>query len=112
MPEAQPRVIDCNCGGSAFRAYAVAPMMFHISNREVTFELDSLQIEDLSSLVIHCEDCWTGMDLDGVHDEDGKPVDPASQAALSHALSILLEALDQASIMEPVVPGCADHDRW
>jgi hypothetical protein len=112
MPEAQPRVIDCICGSSVFRAYAVAPMMFHISNTEVTFELDSVQIEDLTSLVIHCEACWKSLDLDGVHDEDGKLVDPASQAALSHAFSILLEHLDRASIMEPVVPGCADHDRW
>lgn len=112
MPEAQPRVIDCICGKSEFRAYAVAPVMFHISETEVTFELGPLDREDLTSLVIHCEACWKSMDLDGVHDEDGKPVDPASQAALSQALSVLLEDLGRASIMEPVVPGCADHDRW
>jgi hypothetical protein len=99
------RVINCTCGGDEFRATVLLPVGVHISNQEVTLEVECIYPEDLVDLEVHCLNCGAELGpngLEGVRDAGDRPSAPESIVALTVARTSVMDALQGAFVMTPL----------
>ena len=102
MRDAEPTLTACACGGTSFRVDTTVPVVFYMENAELSLELNSVYRSDLTTLVIQCQGCHASMDVSGLRDEHGGPVDPRARPALDAALSDLVEQLQCSWTMTEV----------
>lgn len=98
-------IINCACGDNEFRATVQLPVAVHISNEEMTLEVEGIYEEDVANMEVRCLGCGTSLGPAGIacDGESGVPLsDQGPVLALKVARSAAMEALQEAEIMTPV----------